>query len=153
VVSFWISSAVSAYTHEWAAVLHEPRWRTVRAADLPFDPVKDYYFLFEIDKQDPRYGWPEFLFVPAINIPWLVDRMCTRFGGHIGSPVDGCTALDGVAHRLTSLPLVSRGPEYLLYDLRPLRAAYDRGARTAVAGGTVGGAGIAVAETSAVPAR
>ncbi|HEY3064993.1 MAG TPA: hypothetical protein VGL09_04335 [Methylomirabilota bacterium] len=126
VVTFWISSAVAAYTHEWAAVLHEPRWRIVHATDLPFDPVKDYYFFFEIDTQDARYGWPEFLFVPAINIPWLVDRHCTRFDGHIGSPVDGCTGLDGVADRLTSLPLVARGPEYLLYDLRPLRAAGDR---------------------------
>ena len=128
VASFWISSAVSAYTHEWAAVLHEPRWRTIHAADLPFDPVRDYYFFFEVDKNDPRYGWPEFLFVPAINIPWLVDRPCTRFGGRIGSPVDGCTGLDGVADRLRALPLVTRGPEYLLYDLRPLRPAADRGA-------------------------
>jgi hypothetical protein len=119
-VTFWISSAPSAYTHEWAARLHGERWRRIRPADLPFTPNRDYYFFFEADVNDPRYRMPEFLFVPAINVAWVVDRRCNPLHGRVVLPVDGCTDLDGVATRLSDLTRYRRGDDYLVYDLRPL---------------------------------
>ncbi len=117
-VTIWISSAVSAYTHQWAARLHGPRWRVIQPGDLPFDREKDFYFFFEADRNNPRYRMPEFLFVPAINVEWIVDRRCSPYGGKVGLPVDGCTDLEGVAQRLAWLPRFKRGEDYLIYDLR-----------------------------------
>lgn len=122
VVTYWISPAVSAYTHEWAAVLHDPRWRTIEPRDLPFDPERDFFYFFEADKANPKYRRPAFLFVPGINVPWLVKRRCAPLGGVIGSPVDGCSDLDELARRLHWLPLYRRGPGFLVYDLRPAYA-------------------------------
>ncbi len=126
VVTYWATSAVSAYTHEWAARLHGPRWQTVRPADVPFDPANDFYFFFEADRENPRYRTPEFLFIPAIHIGWVVERRCERLGGAVGLPVDGCTSLESTARRMSDLPLYRRGPDYLLYDLRPLYEARRR---------------------------
>lgn len=126
-VTVWVSTAVSAYTHQWAARLHDPRWREIRVADLPFDPDHDYYFFFEADRHNPRYRTPDFLFVPAINVPWVVDRRCNPFRGRVGLPVDGCTDLEGVAQRFNGLPRYRRGEDYLIYDLRPLYRSASQG--------------------------
>lgn len=126
VVTFWVSSAVSAYTHDWVARLHDPRWRVITPADLPFDPPRDYYFFFEADRGDPRYRTPDFLFVPGINAAFVMDRRCNPLRGLVGLPMDGCVTLDGVARRMAQLPLYRRGPDYLVYDLRPVYAARRR---------------------------
>jgi hypothetical protein len=119
-VTFWISSAVSTYTGTWAATLNDPRWRTLTRADLPFDPDRDYYFFMEADRSDPRYRMPDFLFVPALNVPWLDDRVCRPLRGYVMTFADGCSDLEIMARRLAWLPLHRRGDDFLLYDLRGL---------------------------------
>jgi hypothetical protein len=120
VVTFWISRAVSTYTAQWAATLNDPRWRVIRPQDLPFDPRRDYYFFMEADKDSPRYPTPDFLFIPALHVPVLDNRFCRPRRGRILALADGCSDLEPMARRLSWLPLYQRGPDYLLYDLRPV---------------------------------
>ncbi len=117
VLTLWISSAPSAYTGEWAAVLTDARWLALGPRQLEFDPQRDYYFFMEADRTNPRYRRPEFLLVPGLNIPALYERKCRALHG-IASFADGCADLDVVARRLAWLPLYRRGSDYLIYDLR-----------------------------------
>ena len=117
-VTYWISTPVSAYTAQWAAVLQGPRWRTVDPRDLPFRPGRDFFAFFQADGDAPRYTRPEFLFIPAIPTAALTERRCDAFRGRVAVVVDGCVNLDAMATRLRFLPLHSRGRDYLLYDLR-----------------------------------
>jgi hypothetical protein len=116
--TLWISRAVSAYTGEWAASLNEARWTSLSPHALSFDPRRDYYVFMEADRDNPQYRRPDFLFVPALNVPWLEHHPCRPPRGWIWTQVDGCADLERVARRLGALSLYRRGEDFLLYDLR-----------------------------------
>lgn len=118
VATFWISSAASAYTDQWAASLLTMRWLDGR--HLRFDPAHDYYTFMERDRDNPRYQTPDFLLLPRLRAWGLTRRCAPPLGGAISALADGCTDLESLAALVGQrLPLARRGPDYLLYDLRP----------------------------------
>jgi hypothetical protein len=116
VATLWASSAVSAYTKEWAASLR-PRWWSAPSAP-PFDPDADFHVFFQADRHDDRYRRPDFLFVPALNVSALPSSECSAFHHRISTYAVDCVDLGLVARQLADVFLVVRGRDYLLYDLR-----------------------------------
>jgi hypothetical protein len=116
VAALWDSSVVSAYTEAWAASL-QPHW-WARPELPPFDPSRDYHVFFQADRDNPEYRRPHFLFVPAMNVSALESSRCPVFHRRIATYAADCVDLDAIAARLAGWPLVERGRDYLLYDLR-----------------------------------
>ncbi len=121
VATLWISSAPSAYTNQWAASLQTMRWLVQGPRGFTFEPTADYFAFFERDRDNPLYRQPDLLFVPRLRTWWL-PRRCTPLGGAILGFVDGCSDLSQVETALARMPLARSGPDYLLYDLRVIRA-------------------------------
>lgn len=121
VATLWISSAPSAYTDQWAASLQTMRWLVQGPRGFIFEPTADYYTFFERDRDNSAYRHPDLLFVPRLRT-WGLLRRCTPLGGAILGFVDGCSDLSQVETALARLPLARSGPDYLLYDLREIRA-------------------------------
>jgi hypothetical protein len=116
VASLWASSAVSVYTGTWAASLRPAWWEA--PTPPPFDPSRDYHVFFQADRDNPEYRRPHFLFVPAMNVSALESSRCPVFHRRIATYAADCVDLDAIAARLAGWPLVERGRDYLLYDLR-----------------------------------
>ena len=121
VATLWISSAPSAYTDQWAASLRTMRWLVQGLRGFTFAVDPDYYTFFERDRENPAYRRPDLLLVPRLRT-WGLTRRCTPLGGAVLGFADGCSDLSQVETALARLPLARRGPDYLLYDLRVIRA-------------------------------
>jgi len=121
VVTLWISSAPSVYTGQWAGCLRTMRWLVQGRAGFTFDPAADYCLFFERDRDNPAYRHPDLLLIPRLRT-WGLPRMCDPLGGAILGFADGCSDLSQVETALARMPLARSGPDYLLYDLRVIRA-------------------------------